>query len=357
MSIALTSEGQTVRVAIISPSFGGYGGMEAFVLTILSGLPVTARLEVRVFFKRTKGFVLRPELAAAIAAIADRVAIVEAGSVALAKAVAWADVVHLQNTSPDVAVLARLCGKPLLLTLHAHRVPGRSWRQRLWDLSLRQATRRFFVSEFVRRTWEGEARRAGSEVVFPICELASGALPPTQRRGFAFAARWIPNKGIETLIEAYARAAVDPVAWPLRLIGDGPLRPQVERRLAELGLRGVELLGFVSQEKKAEVIRAARWMVVPPQTREDFGLTAIEARHLEVPCIITRDGGVPEAAGAEALACEPADVEGLAACLRAAAAMDEREYAARAQRTRATLLPRLAGPSFYADVYQKINYA
>jgi glycosyltransferase involved in cell wall biosynthesis len=37
------------------------------------------------------------------------------------------------------------------------------------------------------------------------------------------------------------------------------------------------------------------------RTREDFGLTAVEARNLGVPCIITRDGGLPEAGGKQAL--------------------------------------------------------
>lgn len=328
--------------------------MEAFVLTILNGLSSTAELDVRVYFKQTAGFVLRPELAAALAPLGERVEIVERGSVALVRAIARADLVHAQNASPDVVCLAKLGCRPILMTLHAHRVAGHSWRQRLWDFCLRRANRRFFVSNFVRHTWEGGVPRPRSEVVFPICELAANPLAPAQRRGFAFAARWIPNKGVETLVEAYAKAALDPAVWPLRLVGDGPLRAAIERRVADLRLRGVELLGFVSQEAKADVIRSARWMVVPPNTREDFGLTAIEARHLAVPCIITRDGGVPEAAGEEALACEPGDVAGLAACLRAAAGMSEDEYAGRARRTRETLLPRLAGPEFYAQAYREL---
>jgi glycosyltransferase involved in cell wall biosynthesis len=272
----------------------------------------------------------------------------------LRKAIGWADVVHAHNPSPDVALFAKLRRRRLLINVINHRVPGRSLRQRLWDFSLRQGDRRFYISDFVRQTWEGPRRWKNSEVVFPICELTDGTLPPEQRRGFVFAARWIPNKGIETLVDAYAQAALDPERWPLVLIGDGPLRPEITRRVASLGLRGVETPGFLTQVEKAACIRRAKWMVVPPNTREDFGLTAIEARHVGVPCIITRDGGVPEAAGEEALACEPGDAAGLAACLRAAAAMPEAEYAARASRTRETLVPRLAGPEFYACAYQEL---
>ena len=345
-----------VRVAIVSPTFGGYGGLEAFVIAVAAGLPATAALDVRVFFKRTKAFELKPELAAALAPLGARVQFVDRGSAELWRAIVWAQVVHAQNASPDVALPARILRRKLLVNVINHRVPVKSLHQRLWDFCLRRADRRFYISEFVRRTWEGAVAWPRSEVVFPVCELAEGTSPVAARRGFVFAARWIANKGVDTLVEAYAQAALDPAAWPLRLIGDGPLRASIEQRIATLGVRGVEVLGFLSQEAKAEAIRSARWMVVPPNTNEDFGLTAIEARALEVPCIITRDGGVPEAAGEEALACDPGDVAGLAACLRAAAAMSAAEYSARARRTRETLLPKLAGPRFYAEAYRALAH-
>ncbi len=343
-------------MAIVSPTFGGFGGLEAFVLAIVAGLPVTPDLEVRLIFKGTVNFAPSRELAAAVAPLGARVQFVARGSAELRRAIGWAQVVHAQNASPDVVLFAKLRRRRLLINVINHRQPGRSLHQRLWDFCLRRADRRFYISDFVRRTWEGATPWPRSEVVFPICELPAGPKPVAVRRGFVFAARWIANKGVDTLVEAYAQAQLDPVAWPLRLIGDGPLRPEIERRIAALGVRGIEVPGFVAQDVKAEAIRSARWMVVPPDTNEDFGLTAIEARNVGVPCIITRDGGVPEAAGEEALACAPGDSAGLAACLRAAAAMPEAEYVARATRTRDTLAARLAGPEFYAAAYRKLAH-
>lgn len=343
-----------MRVAIISPSFGGYGGLEAFVLAITTGLPPTPEMEVRLFFKETKGFALAPALRSAIAPLGDRVRFVARAGHELGRAVAWADVVHAQNPSPDVVFLAKLFRRPMLINVINHRQPGRSLHHWLWRWALRQAVRRFYISDFVRRTWEGHAAWPQSQVVFPICDLADGALPIDQRRGFVFAARWIPNKGIETLVDAYAAARLDPLVWPLTLIGDGPLRPEIERRIAERKMIGVRIPGFVSAAEKAALIRHARWMVVPPNTNEDFGLTAIEARHLGVPCVITRDGGVPEAAGDEAIACAPANVAELAEALRMAANMSSSEYERRATRTRMSLLPRLAGPDFYAQTYREL---
>lgn len=343
-----------LRVAIVSPTFGGYGGLEAFVLTLAREMQPEPDVETRLIFKRTADFVLHRELEAAVALLGDRVQIVDRASRALRMAIGWADVVHAQNASPDVVAWAKLRGRPLLVNVINHRLSCRSLRQWLWAFGLRRADRRFYISDFVRRTWEGAVPWPRSEVVFPICDLASNPLPPADRRGFVFVARWIANKGVETLVEAYARAGLDGDEWPLRLIGDGPMRPVVERRIAALGLRGVEMPGFVSAEAKASAVRSARWIVIPPNTHEDFGLTAIEARHLQVPCIITRDGGLPEAAGDEALTCAPGDVAGLADCLRVAAAMSEAEYWRRCVRTHETLLPRLARGAFYAEAYRAL---
>src|SRR6266513_2050275 len=106
-------------------------------------------------------------------------------------------------------------------------------------------------------------------------------------------------------------------------MGDGPLRPAIQAKIDNERIAGIEIEGFVDEATKAQRMQRARWVVVPPNTNEDFGLTAIEARHLGVPCIITRDGGLPEAGGRQALVCEPNDSRGLANLLEQASRMSE----------------------------------
>jgi glycosyltransferase involved in cell wall biosynthesis len=113
----------------------------------------------------------------------------------------------------------------------------------------------------------------------------------------------------------------------------------------------------VDEEQKAEVIRNSRWLVAPPHTREDLGLTPIEARSVGVPSIITRDGGLPEAAGSQALVCEPHDVAGLARLLQQAATMDETEYERRAEICRHELETFLRPMSFYTEQFRQLGAA
>ena len=338
---------------------GRYGGLEGFVLTVATAISKVPGFSVEIVFKQAGAFALHDDLQARIRDAGLKVEFCSKSSLGLWRAIRRADVVHLQNPCPDVVLMTRLAGKPLLINVINHLQTGRSLHQRLWKACLHFAHRRFYISEFVRRTWElTENPGQGSQVVFPVCQLSPLLpLPFEARKGFVFVGRWIENKGLDMLIEAYAKAALDPVKWPLQLLGDGPLRPMIESRVKELGLQGVEMPGFTSDEEKGERIRRSKFAVIPPNTREDFGLVAIEARHLGVPCLITRDGGVPEAAGKHAMSCEPGDVEGLTALLQQAAAMSDADYYELAKSAQESLTSELVKPEFYAGVYRDMVFA
>ncbi len=115
------------------------------------------------------------------------------------------------------------------------------------------------------------------------------AEPPARQRGGAatllFLGRLKPQKRPDVLLEALARAReqVDARLW---LCGDGPLRGDVERRIAELGLSGaVELLGF--QDNPFTLMRHADLFVL---TSDFEGLpnALIEAQGLGLPAVATR---------------------------------------------------------------------
>jgi glycosyltransferase involved in cell wall biosynthesis len=156
--------------------------------------------------------------------------------------------------------------------------------------------------------------------------MPQGETPTDKRKGFLFIGRWVPNKGIRILLEAYARLEADPQEWPLTMLGDGPLRGEVLRRIQENGIQGLQLPGFVSESERHRYTREAKWMVTPPHTKEDLGLTPLEARSVGVPCIASTDGGVQETAGPHALFCKPGDIDSLVFCMRKAIQMEDSQY-------------------------------
>lgn len=343
-----------IRVALISPSMGRYGGLEGFVLTVAGAVSRKPGFSVRVIFKEVGAFSLEQDLSRRIEDIGVTIEFAQKLGRPLWSAIFWADLVHAQNLPPDVLMIANLLRKPVLATIHARSTGRRTIRQKLWYASQRLAKRRFYVSEFVRRSWEGATVKPGSSVVHSICQLASSPAPWDGRCGFAFVSRFIANKGLEQLLPAYHAANLDPDRWPLHLVGEGPFEAWVDSFVDTNGMRGVHRHGFVEESVKHRIMGGAKFVVVPPNTQEDFGLVPLEARSLRVPCLITRDGGVPEAAGQHCLSCEPGDVEGIAELLRQAAAMPDEEYRRLATEAHQSLAGELVRPEFYAGVYREM---
>jgi glycosyltransferase involved in cell wall biosynthesis len=343
-----------MNVLIASPSFGTFGGLEAFIFTLADEL-VDHGIDVTLALKRVAGdFDLAPSLQSHVDGTPATVHFVDRASGDLAALIDAADVVHGQNTSIDVALLARRAGTPLVLTIHG-------WRRQKWTprglLNLwahRLADRVWYNSDFVWESWEPGRKRPTSGKLPVVSDLPTGTVPVADRSGFVFAARWIENKGLRVLLRAYAGADLDRGEWPLVLLGDGPLRPEIDRMIQSQNIDGVDIRGFVDTATRNDLIRHARWMVTPPHTQEDLGLTPIEARNVAVPAIITRDGGLPEAGGRHALICEPDDVRGLRALLERAARMPEDEYRRIACATHAELQDYLQPMSVYIDEYQDL---
>jgi glycosyltransferase involved in cell wall biosynthesis len=338
-----------VRVLLVAPCFGDYGGIEAFTLAVADTLMKDVRFEVRVCFKRTTNFVLRQGLAQQCQAYP--VEFCSRAGRSLLAAIAWADVVHGQNASLDVAFLTGVLRKPRVLSLH-NTLPSRPIAQRIgWQMSASSASVRWYNSHFVWKTWEPREANAASSCVPPTSRLSMAEVAADARRGFVFLGRFVPGKGADVLLEAYRQARLNPAIWPLTFVGDGPLGRALKERSASERIDGVRFAGFIDGEMKARTLGGAKWLVAPSHWEEPFGLVAREARRLGVPCIVTRDGGLPEAAGRDALVCEPGDVNGLTTLLRRAASMPWEEYVLRACRTKDDLSQQQVPISFYLDTY------
>ena len=104
-----------------------------------------------------------------------------------------------------------------------------------------------------------------------------------------FAGRFIPEKRVEAIMPAIARARGDLPALRAELYGDGPERGRIEHALAAAGLDGaVRLCGFVSAEEVDRAIAHALCVVLPSR-REGYGLVVVEAAAHGTPSIVVAD--------------------------------------------------------------------
>src|SRR6185295_14340935 len=147
----------------------------------------------RICLKKTKFFARQPDLKTMLQG--QPVEFCNRADKDLVNEIRWADVVHLQNASPDVVALAKLFRKPLILTIHNHMPRRWNAHRILWRLSAKFADARWYNSQFVLDTWERRPKRNGSRKVGTTSILPEGWTPPEKRIGFAFIGRWIANKG------------------------------------------------------------------------------------------------------------------------------------------------------------------
>ena len=101
--------------------------------------------------------------------------------------------------------------------------------------------------------------------------------------------RLIEKKGFSTLIDACLQLASWNIPFVCSIIGEGPLRPELERRILDHGLAGrVELLGARSPAEVRERLRRAAVLVAPCQIassgdRDGLPTVLLEAMALGTP--------------------------------------------------------------------------
>lgn len=129
--------------------------------------------------------------------------------------------------------------------------------------------------------------------------------------------RLVPDKGFETLIEAFAVVAQRQRALQLMILGDGESRLILEQRIAALGIEGrVSMPGHTGDV--ATLYQAFDWVLIP-SFAEGLGLVLQEAVMASVPVLVSDLPVFHEQLGVSGLYTKAGDtqawVAGLERCL------------------------------------------
>ncbi|WP_159726013.1 glycosyltransferase family 4 protein [Methylosinus sp. Ce-a6] len=217
----------------------------------------------------------------------------------------WAMRREIMRRRPDVVVafmhssfvpigLALIgSGIPMIASEHigTEHYSGRSFQRALLMLTPLLTNKITVVSERIRSRFPRWLRRRMIVVPNPIGDgyvVGSDTADPAAKAKVLLAVgRLSSQKDHRCLIEAFAMLAQRFPDWTLRIVGEGELRGELERQIADCGLADrIELPGAI-KEIDAEY-RKAR-LFVSPSKYESFGLATAEALLNGTPAVAFDD--------------------------------------------------------------------
>lgn len=161
---------------------------------------------------------------------------------------------------------------------------------------------------------EGISRSARVERIYNPAVLSNVAIDSSRRRDnvLVFLGRFGKRKGIFDLLDALVRLREEFPDIRLKCGGDGDVDAVSERIKRKDLAQTVKVLGWVTGEKKSELLSEGTVYVLPSYA-EGLPMSILEAMAAGMPVVSTTVGGIPEAVrdGVEGFLISAGDVDAL----------------------------------------------
>jgi glycosyltransferase involved in cell wall biosynthesis len=270
------------------------------------------------------------------------------------------DIVHVHNffpiLTPAIYAASRDAGVPVVQTLHNYRticagallmrrgrpcedcIGGSPYQAVLHGCYRGSRPASLAVARMIdihqrQRTWQTKVDRFIALTEFSKSRFVKAGFPPdiisvkpnfiedritvaASRDCALFVGRLSPEKGIHTLLKAW-----NDLDTRLHIVGGGPLFDCFR----SMDLPNIDLLGQLAVESVVDEMSQAKFLVMPSECYETFGLVMIEAFCHSLPVIASRLGAMEEIVedGVTGLHFAPGDAVDLAAKVRWAVAHPE----------------------------------
>jgi phosphatidylinositol alpha-mannosyltransferase len=202
------------------------------------------------------------------------------------------DVLHLHEPMtpiPCIAALASWTG-PTVGTFHASGDLG--WMRiatKAWGFLADRLDVRVAASEMAARS---AARWLGGEyeIVPNGVLIPPRAEPGGREHRVVFVGRHDPRKGMQVILDAWPEIRRRTGA-ELRMVGADPLRVRLAMTRQRIPDDGIEVLGFLPQERLTEELLSAKALVAPSLGGESFGMVLTRAMACATPVVASDIAG------------------------------------------------------------------
>jgi len=207
---------------------------------------------------------------------------------------------HFGTNSTTVAMLCQALGGPSYsFTVHGpeefDKVQGIALEQKIQHATFVVAVSSFGKSQLYRwcdfTHWSKiHVIHCGVDELF----LHSSYVPLPKEQRFVCVGRLSEQKGHLLLLEAVSRLASEGLQFQLILVGDGPLRSQIETFITQHHLQDyIQITGWASNLEVQQQILSSQILVLP-SFAEGLPVVLMEALALSRPVISTYIAGIPE---------------------------------------------------------------
>lgn len=207
---------------------------------------------------------------------------------------------HFATNSAEVAMLCRLMGgPPYSLMVHGPDELDRGiylgYAEKIHHSAFTCAITSYCRSQLLRwtdhRDWEKvRILRCGLDEMF----LSQSDVPPPQGEQLVCVGRLAEQKGQLLLLEAVKALNERRSDFRVLLLGDGPFRTILERKIAEWGISDrVDMPGWATNQEVRAAILSSRALLLP-SFAEGLPVVIMEALALKRPVITTHIAGIPE---------------------------------------------------------------
>ncbi len=220
---------------------------------------------------------------------------------------------HFEEAGLAGLALSRALDIPLVTTFHgydataadphtgAKRLLGRIYQRQRDEL---QAEGEIFlaVSQFIKEKIIARGYPRERTVVLPIGVDVDAFTPGADEERtptVLFVGRLVEKKGVSYLLQAMARVSAERPDARLVIIGDGPLRANLEEEACELRLPHVLFAGTLDHAIVRQHMARASVFAIPSITAasgdsEGLPIVACEAQAMGLPIVATQHAGLPE---------------------------------------------------------------
>lgn len=325
----MTSAAEAPEVLVLTPDFPpGIGGIQTLVSRVCTGFTrfrprvVTIAAQGATAFDREQRFpVVRTP-----AAGGHRTAVASLNALGALEGLRRRPTVVLSAhivTGPAALAVGRLLRRPVVQYTYAQEL---SRRRKLARRVIVRADLTVAISRYGRELAERcGGRRERIRIVPPGVDCgATLPTPPLEGSSIVVVARLTERyKGHDMLLRALVLVRRHEPAASLQVVGDGPLRPELERLAHELGLGSAAVFhGALSDGRRNAIVDAATVFAMPSRIEpggagEGFGLVYVEAGAHGLPVVAGNEGGAVDAVvdGETGILVDPESPEAIAEAL------------------------------------------